>query len=480
MPPIRDPVPIAQVQQLPFDAEYQRGLLKLLCSDHQFAHTVADYLEPQYFSNEIFAWAFAFCKRYLADYGSFPSLGVLKHQVATVGANSRAMYQSAIEQIEQASLRDSSWMRSKTLDFIKRNIFVRSYQESRALFNSGRTTECYDLMMRNMEKLIKTSWEPVDECDYFSEMAARQNDRMSTDASSDTIGTGFPTLDVILNGGLSKGEMGIWVAYAKCGKSTVLIQHGLAATRLALKNTAHFVFEGSRKQAEDRYDAAFMDEFYAAIKFGNCDAEKYSQAWQQAQSLKGLLRIRAFSDRWDHSVVDITDALNDWKRNWGWVPEVIIVDYGDLILGHDKKSYTSETEKQKAAFRDLKLIANRGYGLWTASQARRPGEGAEDKVHLIHARQIADCYEKVRVTDFLGSINATREERRTAPVDPNYPHGSKLPGRARLFAELYRDNAADKEIPVIFDGSRMRIYETPQLGYVQTSQGQVQQAAAYI
>ena len=480
MPPVRNPVPIPQTQQLPFDAEYQRGLLKLLCSDHHFAHTVLDYLEPQYFSNEIFAWAFAFGKRYREDYGSFPSLGVLRHQVATVGPEARPMYQSAIEQIQQASLQDAAWMRSQTLDFIKRNIFVRAYQESRALFNSGRTDECYDLMMRSMEKLIKTSWEPIDESDYYSEMPFRQNDRMSTDPSCYTVGTGFPTLDVILNGGLSKGELGIWVAYAKCGKSTMLIQHGLAATRLELKNTAHFVFEGSRRQAEDRYDAAFMDEFYASIKFGNCDAEKYSKAWQQAQSLKGLLRIRAFSDRWDHSVVDITEALNEWKRNLGWEPEVIIVDYGDLILGHDRKSYSNETEKQKAAFRDLKLIANRGYALWTASQARRPSEGAEDKVHLIHARQIADCYEKVRVADFLGSINATREERRTQPVDPYNPHGAKLPGRARLFAELYRDNAADKEIPVVFDGSRMRLYESNQLGYVEVPTNQAQQASAFV
>lgn len=452
-------------ERLPFGADFQRSLLRLLCDDNSFAHTIADHLQPQYFENEIFAWAFAAGQRYKETYGRFPSLRVLREQTSLLDSRVRAMYSTAIEQIETSDLRDEEWMRAQTLEFVKRSIFARTYQETRGLYNAGKTEEAYDLMMQRMEQLSKTAWTPEDESDYYDTFAARQDDRMSSDPAREAVGTGFPSLDVILHGGLSLGELGIWVAYAKHGKSTMLVQHGLAATRLEMRNTAHFVFEGSRKQVENRYDAAFMDEFYSAIRIGDCDAEKYSRAWSQAQALKGLLRIRGFTDSWDYSVLDIHEAMRSWKRNSGWEPSVIIVDYGDLLSGREK-NYPNETAKQQAAFRDLKTLANRGFAVWTASQAQRPSSGSEDKEHLIYARQIADAYAKVRVADFLGSVNSTREERRAPPVDESKPYGPFQPGRARLFAELYRDNAADKEIPVVFDGAKMRIYEPNQLGYL--------------
>jgi hypothetical protein len=411
---------------------------------------VSEHLMPQFFENEVLAWAFSFCQRYRESYSTYPSVKVLRQQCATLDSRVRPMYQAAVDQIQNASLQDDQWMRDQTLDFIKRSIFVRTYQETRQLYNTGKVEDAYDLMMQRMEQLTKTTWEPADEEDYFEELARRHDERMNTDPAKASAGTGFPTLDRILAGGLSIGEAGCWVAYAKCGKSTMLINHGLAATMLELRQTAHFVFEGARSQAATRYDAAFLDEFYNDIKRGVVDADKYTKAWQQAQALKGLLKIRGFTERWDYNITDVSDALRTWKRNDGWEPEVIILDYGDLLNGREKK-YPNETAKQMAAFRDIKSLANRGYRIWTASQAQRPTDGSEDNPHYIFARQIADCYAKVRVLDFIGSINSTRQEKRE--------------GRARLYAELYRDNAADWKIPIIFHGAKMRLYEPTQIGW---------------
>jgi len=56
---------------------------------------------------------------------------------------------------------------------------------------------------------------------------------------------------------------------------------------------------------------------------------------------------------------------------------------------------------------------------------------------------IAECFDKVRVADFIGSINQTSEERQA--------------NQMRLFAELYRDNEAGKVFLVKSDFSRMTI-----------------------
>lgn len=464
--------PVLQQPQIPYDIDFQNSLIRLLCEDDGFAHAISSHLNPMHFTSEPLSWAIAYCIRHREQYGGFPTLRVLREQVGAIDPKLQPMYAAAVGQMANASLADEQWLRDQTLDFVKRNIFVRTFQESKALYNGGKVVEAYDLMMDRMEQLTKTAWEPADRTWYFDDLPRRQNARMQSDPWDYAISTGQAWLDDVLDGGLSHGELGIWIGYAKTGKSILLVNMGVASAK-QLRNTAHFVFEGSLGQTANRYDAAFLDEFYGTIKRGDVDSAKYAAAWQDFQNMKHKLVIRAFTERWDYSVVDVHEELKSLKRNEGWEPECVVVDYGDLLSGRDK-FYRSETDKQKAAFRDLKSLANRGYAVWTASQAQRPQAGAEDRAHWIYSRMIADCYEKVRVADFLGTINATRLEKQQNVM--------------RIMAELYRDNDAGRRMVVRCEYGKMTIREEaglvspsmpdleaqPSLGYI-TQQGQPQQ-----
>lgn len=448
--------------KLPFGIDFQKALLRLLMDDDGFAHAVMPHLQPHYFANEMLGWVYGTLHRYRERYGGMPSALMLHDAARQIDPRMNQAYHVLIDQIAQAPLREEQYMRDQTIDFCKRNIFVSTYQESRQLYNSGKVDAAYDLMMERMEQIQRTTWEPPDEHFTFDEFGYRHLRRVRGDWESEPVETGLNWLDHILNGGLHKGELGIWVAYAKGGKSTLLVNHGIACTRLARKRCAHFVFEGSTKQVETRYDAAMLGELYHVVKRGDITSEKFVQHQNLMRELKGLLWVRGFTERWDYSVVDIHDELKRKKRELGWEPDMIIVDYGDLLRGREKL-YPNETEKQKAAFRDMKSLANRGYAVWTASQARRPEKGAENKPHFIHAREIADCYDKVRLADFLGSINATVEEKEA--------------GVARLLAELYRDNAANQSLLVRADFSRMIIKEEPNLTSPSMTPQEVQAAA---
>jgi hypothetical protein len=61
----------------------------------------------------------------------------------------------------------------------------------------------------------------------------------------------------------------------------------------------------------------------------------------------------------------------------------------------------------------------------------------------VKSRQVADAYDKVRVADFIGSLNQTLDE--------------KTAGVMRLYAEMYRDNAAGQWLAVQADLERMII-----------------------
>lgn len=433
---------VAEETKFPFGIEFQKSLFRMLIEDDSFSVTVAPYIKPFYFENQILAWGWSFCQAYRDRYASVPGFQVLFHQVQQMDPNSRHVYEATLDAIRQSSLRDATWLKDQVLEFIRRNIFVRNFHATRQLFNSGKVTEAYDHAMKEMEELHRISWRTKDRSWAFGDFELRESRRSSTDFEGDNIPTGFPWLDMILDGGLSKGEVGNWLAYPKVGKTTMLIQHGRAATSIGWKRVYHVVLEGSRSLVENRYDSCFAGEMYNRVKRGDMDVQKFEMVRRQYQMMRDLLVVEGFTDRWDYTVQDISNGLKELKVNYGWAPDLIVIDYGDLLNGRHQP-YRDRLANEIDAFRDIKSLSNRGYAIWTASQAQRPKDNAHQKTDLLITRQIAGTYEKVRLCDFLGTLNQTMEERRSKVM--------------RIYAEMYRDNAADKDLTVMSDLAVMRI-----------------------
>lgn len=437
--PVRHPVP-SLADSFPFGVEFQKSLLRLLTEDTNFASSAMPHLKPGYFENEVLVWAFAFMVQYKERYNAIPSLRVILEETRNLDVTVQEFYRATIETIMAADMTAEEWLRDRCMDFIKRNLFVGAFVECRDLYNQGKVTESYDTMMRTMENIFHTVWETTDREWLFENFAQRYSMRMSQ--VEDHIPTGIGELDRVLGGGLPIGEMGIWVAYPKRGKTTLLANLGVQAVRRDVHNVLHVVLEGSRRQVAARYDTIFAQEAYWKVKTSRISDETFRQIQFDYQMFQRRLVIRGFTERWNYSAADIDEEMRELRRLHNWRPHLIIVDYGDLLRGRGK-NYRNETEVQREAFRDLKTLANRGHGLWTASQAQRPKKNLDADAETLESRSIADCYDKVRVADFLGTINQTALERQALQM--------------RLLAEMYRDNEAGKIFHVRADFSTMTI-----------------------
>jgi len=235
--------------------------------------------------------------------------------------------------------------------------------------------------------------------------------------------------------------------------SVMLQNHGVAAAR-GFKKTLHFILEGKRHMIEDRYDACFADELYSELKMGNLADAKYNQLWQEYQFMKRLLITRGLLENWENTILNIDAELQDLRKREGWVPDQVIIDYGDLLSGRHGP-YSVGWESDRDAYRDMKTLANRGYVVWTASQVQRPKIVEHlNTVHVLTSKDIAGGVDKVRVVDFAGSLNSTKAERQQ--------------GIMRIFPELIRDSAGSAE-PIVIgaDFARMRfgVQNESVLGY---------------
>ena len=459
--------PSANGQRFPFDVEFQKALLRLMTEDESFGINAAEHLKPEHFDHEILSWMYSHIKRHVESYNTPPSVAVLMQAARGLDANIQPIYTAMVDQVRQVSLRDQTWLRDQVLDFVKRNIFVRAFNEGRDLYNAGDVDKSYDLVMARMEEITRTSWEPIERAWFFRELNQRQAERKARLLRGDVVPTGFGFIDNIMRGGLHYGELGIWLSYPKIGKTTTLVTLGINAVRRNFK-VLHIILEGSLKLIEDRYESAFLNEIYADVKLGDMSVEKYQMAVKEYQMLQDSLVLRSWVEKWDINALDIDAELRELERDHGWRPDLIVIDYVDLMTGREKRYYKNETESQHAAVRDVKRLTNRGYAIWTATQAQRPTQKDLETEGILMSTNVSYAYEKVRACDFGGSLNQTLLEKEHKVM--------------RMHAEMYRDNEAGQTITVGCDMERMQIWQdpaaiplsatsspTPALGYEQKS-----------
>ena len=433
--------------------------MKLLFLDRVLG-IVIPYLRPEFFESPPLRWAFTLVMQYRAKYGQSPTFTVLKEELLTLDAKLRPMYEQFVFHLEQLAVPDEEYVKDRILEWVKRNVFVMGFASARDAYNGGDFEAAVDLVEQFMMQIHRTQFSAVDRSWFFDELGQRESRRNEVNFGKETYGTGMPQLDQMMHGGVSKGECALWLAYWKKGKSTMLMNHGAVAVRAHYANVLHLIFEGSRQQLEDRYDTYFFEEVYTTVKSGKTTPQAYKKAWEEYQHFKRKLVIRAYTDSWDHSILDVEAELNDLRMGHGWKPDMIIIDYLDLLRGRNGP-YSQKWEGQVDACRDCKTLANRGYAVWSASQANIELKTYEMKEHIINANQVAGGKEKIRIVDFAGSLNSTMEEQ------------SK--GMLRVAPLVYRDNASGKPFTVGVDAPRMRFglpIESPSNGV--TAPGQQQ------
>jgi hypothetical protein len=93
----------------------------------------------------------------------------------------------------------------------------------------------------------------------------------------------------------------------------------------------------------------------------------------------------------------------------------------------------------------------RHVAIWSASQAQRPKDTPE-RAGLLRSKDIAESYEKVRIADFIATLNQTSHEKEA--------------GILRFHLDLYRSNETDKTILLFVDFTRM-IFHSLKYGWAE-------------
>lgn len=262
------------------------------------------------------------------------------------------------------------------------------------------------------------------------------------EAHLNKITTGFNQIDEVLGGGWSRKELYCFMGPPGIGKSIFLPNVGIKALVNGF-NVVHYSLEMSEDRVGIRYDA-IASGIHSKKLPDNLDEIKQKYETYKKIS-KAHLKIKEFPTSMA-SILDIEAHLDELKMYDDFDPDLIIIDYGD-IMRSTKSNTKNPYEEQGWIFRELRgLAVKRNIVVITATQSTRDSLAADGGTKdIIGMDQTADSMEKNRILDVLFSITQSRQE--------------KDDGKINLWVAKNRNGTSNKNLEFLINYMNFKIKE---------------------
>lgn len=398
-----------------YGAPFERAVVWLLINDRDAAQRISGRLSEHLFENECASDIVEAVNAHVLGGSSPPQyavvLALLKTKLRLTKKNSpqRERVLRAVKYLRTTmrtgalSDADKDFVMRRIKDFVTRRAVFNAIEQSARDFSE----ENYDAIVNNITEAVQLGDHVVAQSVGVNvyESLSRKLNRYYTKAA---VGRKFPLniklLDEVMRGGFEPGKLGFFIAPTGRGKTLSLVHAGAAALANGL-SVAHVTLEIDSIEVEARYDAHFTRVPINALMGG---AMKYVRHLHRAQQgIKANLYIKEWGEA-EATVRDVVAYMDALRAETGAMPDVVIVDYADLLRSH--KSYNADQNRFAIAeiVRDLRNMA-RDYdcAVWTASQTGRPAFSTK-KIRL---QDFAESIEKANKADVVIGLCQTDAER---------------------------------------------------------------------
>ena len=367
---------------------FQIKLLAALFKNKTFLQQISDILEAEFFESDANKWIATTVIDYFNEYKSSPTLEVMKVRVDSVDNDvlETGIVDTLKEIMKNLDADDMEFVQNETIKFCKNQKLKGAIMESVNLLQAGD----YDGIKQQIDEAMKSGTDRDLGHDYMIDIA----DRFS-ETTRKTVPTGWNVIADLMDGGLGPGELGVFVAPAGIGKSWALVNAAAAAVK-AGKTVVQYTLELSGAYVGLRFDSVFTGIAAQNLKYYQDNIK------ETIKDINGELVIKYYPTK--TATVNTLKAHLDRCTMMGKKPDLIIVDYADLLRGAGKEI----RHELGNIYEDLRGLAGEyEVPVWTASQANR--SALEDDV--IGAEKIAESYSKIMTADFVLSLSRKIEDK---------------------------------------------------------------------
>lgn len=376
---------------------FQLKLLNQILLDEKFSSSILDVLDPSYFDNEYLRLISSKIKDYYEKYGTIPEVNTLE-QILIVEIKRENTRQNTIDvlnEIKDISEKDCLYIQETGLKFCKQQELKKASKKIQKILDNGdfdRYQECEDIL----KQALNVGDSKDDGVDVFFQI----EDVLSEDFRN-PIPTGITGLDNLMDGGLSKGELGVILAAFGVGKTSMITKLANTAYNLGF-NVVQIFFEDNPKVIQRKHITC-----WTGIELNSLVIEK-ERVKEEVQKIKemsnGNLILKKFPSD-GTTIPHIKQYLRKLTSD-GIKPDIILLDYIDCVQPSKKVDDVNVGEGN--VMREFEsMISELNIVGWTAIQGNRGSIGAQ----VVEANMIGGSIKKGQIGHFIVSIAKTLDQK---------------------------------------------------------------------
>jgi archaellum biogenesis ATPase FlaH len=363
-----------------YDFNVQKLYIEMFLSDAETFMRCANIFDPENFDQRLQDTA-KFIKTYTDEYRVIPDIHI-------VNANCGKDLQSVSLPKE-----NYDWLMDEFENFSRHKGLERAIIQSSDLLEDGD----YGPVEKLIKDAIQISLNKDMGTDYFEDPRARLTKLKDGNGQ---ISTGWPSIDKKLYGGFNRGELNIFCAGSGGGKSLFLANLGVNWALQGL-NVIYLTFELSEGLVSMRLDS-MMTGITTRDIFKNIDDVELKVKMLGKKA--GNLQVKYMPS--GKNCNDIRAYLKEYQVKTGQKPDVILIDYLDLMMPLSVKVSPSDLfVKDKYVSEEIRNLAMETQCITvTASQLNR---SAVEEIEFDHSH-ISGGLSKIMTADNVIGIFTSR------------------------------------------------------------------------
>ena len=376
---------------------FQIQLLNQIIIDKEFARSIIDVIEANYFENKYFKLIIQMIKEYYAKYEHMPTFDTLEQITKSELQQEMAskIVIDTITKIKDCQVEGQEFVQEKAMKFCKQQELQKVMSKAQKIIDGGEF-ENYD----TVEQLVRTALQVGEREDGMSDVFYNLDEVLNEDYRH-PIPMGIPGIDRLLKGGLAKGEIGVILAPTGVGKSTLLTKIANHSFNLGY-NVVQIFFEDNPKIIQRKHITLWTKIHPDDL------TERKEEAMGKVREVENTMTNKLILKKLPSDTVTMSQIKNQLRKIIadGVKIDMVLLDYIDCVvpdrnLGDEWKSEGSVMRGFESMCHELNLVG------WTATQGNRSSISSD----VVTTDQMGGSIKKAQVGHVIISVAKSLQQK---------------------------------------------------------------------
>lgn len=376
---------------------FQQQLINQIIVDKNFAHSILEVIDSNYFENKYYKIIMQMIKEYYKKFDCTPTYDTL-NQIVKSEITQELMLKITLDtlnEVKNVSDEGALFVQEKALKFCKQQELQKVMTKAQKIIDGGEF-ENYDTLEEMVREALQVGVIEKDTGDVFENL-----DQVLEEDYRHPIPIGIPGIDNLLKGGLAKGEIGVILAPTGVGKTSLTTKFANHAFNMGF-NVLQIFFEDNPKIIQRKHFTLWTG--IAPDKLGEHKEEVMKKVTEVQDKMKNRLILKKLPS----DTLTMGQIKNQVRKMIadGIKIDVIILDYIDCIT--PEKMMDDEWKSEGSVMRAFEAMCHELHiAGWTATQGNRSSISSE----VVTTDQMGGSIKKAQVGHVIISVAKTLQQK---------------------------------------------------------------------